>query len=138
MPNYSRLLSDGTQQNKLYALVNGSSSFYEINLGTNSLTTRASSPTSYYLGNNYEAYLLNTAPDDFIVFATYYNDNKYWYAYNYKANRWTKLTNFETPSNSSGHFFFDPMTLHAFYHVNGRGNWEKIDMRPALDDAYKH
>ena len=127
MPNKSRLLSDGVREDFLYALVAGSSNFYEINLKTNSVSTRASNSTSYSLGANYEAYLLRTAPDDFIAITSF---SSTWYSYTYKANKWTKLSNWGN-TGSGGHFFFDPTTFHGFYHIDGRSNWEKVDMRPA-------
>ena len=128
MSNRTRLLSDGVREDFLYGLVAGSSSFYEINLKTNSVSTRASNSTSYSLGENLEAYLLRTAPDDFIVTATF---STTWYAYTYKANKWTRLSNWENISDSSAHFFFDPTTFHGFYHIRSRSKWEKVDMRPA-------
>lgn len=128
MAGTTRLLSDGVCEDFLYALVSGSSSFHEINLKTNSVSSRASNSTNYALGANYEAYLLRTTPDDFIVVTTF---SRVWYAYTYKANKWVKLSNWEQLSGSAAHFFFDPITCHGFYHVEGKSNWEKVDMRPA-------
>lgn len=128
MSNRTRLLSDGVREDFLYGLVAGSSSFHEINLKTNSVSSRASNSTNYALGANYEAYLLRTAPDDFIAITSFTNA---WYAYTYKANKWVKLSNWANTSDSSAHFFFDPITCHGFYHVQDKSNWEKVDMRPA-------
>lgn len=126
MSNSSRLLSDNVREDTLYALVAGSSSFYEINLKTNTVSPRASNSASYALGANYEAYLLRTAPDDFIVISSFTN---VWYAYSYKANKWINLSSWEQGSNSSAHFFFDPTTLHGFYHNHNKDKWEKVDLR---------
>ena len=126
MPNKARLLSDGVHEDTLYGLVAGSSSFYQINLKTNSVSSRASNSTSYSLGANYEAYLIRTEPDDFIVVASFGTS---WYAYTYKANKWVKLSNWADTYDSSAHFFFDPVTFHGFYHIQGRSKWEKVDMR---------
>lgn len=125
MSNKARLLSDGVREDILYALVAGSSSFYEINLKTNTVSSRASNSTSYNLGANHEAYLLRTAPDDFIAITSFGNE---WYAYTYKSNKWVKLSNWGSVTDSA-HFFFDPVTLHGFYHIQGRSKWEKVDMR---------
>ena len=128
LPDKARLLSDGVREDVIYALVNGKPNFYEINLRTNSCTTRAGNSVNYALGANYEAYLLRTAPDDFIVFTSFTNT---WYAYAYKANKWIKLSNWTNTVDSSAHFFFDPVTFHGFYHIHGRSKWEKVDMRGA-------
>ena len=125
MSNRTRLLSDGVHEDTLYALVYNSSNFYQINLKTNSVSSRSSNSASYSLGTNREAYLIRTKPDDFIVVATFGTS---WYAYTYKANKWVKLSNWGSAS-SSAHFFFDPVTFHGFYHIGGRSKWEKVDMR---------
>ena len=118
------------REDVLYGLVNGKSNFYEINLRTNSYSARAANSVNYSLGGNGEAYLLRTAPDDFVVFAASYNDNR-WHVYSYKKDRWLTLSSWSNVKNYSGHFFFDPITFHAFYHIDGKSIWETIDMRPA-------
>ena len=130
LPDKARLLSDGVREDILYGLVNNKSNFYEVNLRTNSCSTRAANSVNYNLGGNGEAYLLRTAPDNFVVLVASYGDYR-WHAYSYKNNKWLTLSSWTNISNHSGHFFFDPVTFHAFYHIDGKSNWETIDMRPA-------
>ena len=130
LPDKTRLLSDGVREDVLYGLVNNNSNFYEINLRTNSCSTRAANSSNYSLGGNGEAYLLRTAPDDFVVFAASYSSTN-WYAYSYKNNKWSALSSWSSSSSETVYFFFDPVTFRIFRHINGKSNWETIDMRPA-------
>lgn len=121
-------MSDGIKDDLLYALVNGQYQLYEINIKKRAFVQRATgSGYSFNFGSLYDTTLINTGYDDFIVIGRFYNGS-YWYAYSYKEEKWTNLSNWANHSYCGTSIFFDPDTYRLFYRINGREFWEFVDL----------